>query len=147
MEQAIPIRNAVGIVHITMIGLGFVLIQKHMIEQTLPTRNIAAKNGRIRMTKNEIENMTREDFVRAIGLRDLLIDLQSKNIKQLETEKYKLEEQVNLLKRQIEDMENSCCGCCDVPFEKDDSDKKKEFIDLLVKYELFRDAYMKLNKG
>lgn len=99
------------------------------------------------MTKNEIDNMEREDFVRAIGLRDLLIDLQSKNIKQLETEKSKLEEQVNLLKRQIEDMENSCHGCCDVPFEKDDSDKKKEFIDLLVKYELFRDAYMKLNKG
>lgn len=99
------------------------------------------------MTKNEIENMTREDFVRAIGSRDLLIDLQSKNIKQLEAEKSKLEEQVNLLKRQIEDMESSCSGCCDVPFEKDDSDKKKELIDLLVKYELFRDAYMKLNKG
>lgn len=99
------------------------------------------------MTKNEIENMTREEFARVIGLRELLIDLQSKNIKQLETEKSKLEEQVNLLKRQIEDMENSCRGCCDVPFEKDDSDKKKELVDLLVKYELFRDAYMKLYEG
>ena len=99
------------------------------------------------MTKNEIENMTREDFVRAIGLRDLLIDLQSKNIKQLETGKSKLEEQVNLLKRQIEDMENSSGEFCDIPFEKDESDKKKELIDLLIKYEQFRESYMKLYEG
>lgn len=111
--------------HSTMILPGCVLTQIPITELILPTKNIAAGNGRIRMTKNEIENMAREDFVRAIGLRDLLIDLQSKNIKQLETEKSKLEERVNLLKRQIEDMENSCRGYCDVPFEKDDSDKKE----------------------
>ena len=149
MEQVIPIRNAVGIVHIMMIGRGCALIRRQMIEQTLRMKLMCAIAGGKVMIVSEYFTFEGESYVKAATYDEVLYKLKSANDKVYDL-KSKLEkseaENMSLqdshiklyndtkdtirclkdenksLKQRIKDWEDVCDGSC-FSDEEDDRDK------------------------
>ena len=81
MERIIRIKNTVGIAHIMMIGLGHVLIQKHMIEQILRMKPMCAIAGGKVMIVSEYFTFEGESYVKAATYDEVLYKLKRANDK------------------------------------------------------------------